>query len=48
MARPSLLESMDTIKADRATIVIPAGKPFALASNVDAVSLADVLQRDWS
>lgn len=42
---PSLIESMHTIKADRATIIMPAGKPFALTSTIDAMSLPDILHK---
>ena len=45
---PSLLESMDTIKADRATIIIPSGSSYALTSTVNAMSLQDMLRREWS
>ncbi|MFN9961575.1 MAG: ATPase, partial [bacterium] len=45
---PSLLESMDTINAERATIIIPAGSPYALTSTVDAMSLQDMMRREWS
>ncbi|MFN6113073.1 MAG: ATP-binding protein [Bacteroidota bacterium] len=45
---PSLLESIDTITADRASIIMPAGTSYALSSTIDAMSLHDVLRRDWS
>lgn len=45
---PSLLESMDTINAERATIIMPAGSPYALTSTVDAMSLQDMMRREWS
>lgn len=44
---PALTESMNTIKADRATIIMPSGKPFALTSTIDAMSLSDMLHNGW-
>lgn len=44
---PALKESMITIKADRATIIMPAGKPFALTSTINAMSLSDMLHNGW-
>lgn len=44
---PSLLESMDTIGAEQATIIIPSGTPYALTSAIDVLPLSDALQRTW-
>jgi predicted AAA+ superfamily ATPase len=40
---PGLIESMDTIKADKGVMVIPEGKPFPLSKTVKAMGLLPFL-----
>jgi hypothetical protein len=44
---PSLIESMNTINADRATIIIPAGTPFTLPSSIDVMPLSAAMRNVW-
>lgn len=41
---PGLVESMDTLKADRAVIVIPQGEPYPLSKTVTASGLPEFLK----
>jgi predicted AAA+ superfamily ATPase len=44
---PSLIESMNTINADKATIIIPAGTPFTLPSSIDVMPLSAAMRNVW-
>jgi hypothetical protein len=41
---PGLIESMETLRADRGFIVIPQGDSYPLSKTVTAIGLADYLQ----
>ncbi len=41
---PGLVESMETLRADRGFIVIPEGEPYPLSKRVTAIGLANFLQ----
>ncbi len=41
---PGLIESMETLRADRGFIVIPEGKSYPLSKTVSAIGLAEYLQ----
>jgi hypothetical protein len=41
---PGLIESMETLRADHAFIVIPQGQPYPLAKTITAIGLAEFLK----